>query len=98
MASTQSVQSDFIPPFASVVAPSPAESRTGVDMAAVFHAEEVSRSRVFYLAIFVIVGVTGAFSPLLAGEVWLRAINGAACVGVCAIAATALFVLRKPRR
>jgi eukaryotic-like serine/threonine-protein kinase len=98
MASTQSVQSGFIPPFASVVAPSPAESRTGVDMAAVFHAEEVSRSRVFYLAILVIVGVTGAFSPLLAGEVWLRAINGAACVGVCGIALVALLVLRKPSR
>jgi len=67
-------------------------------MAAVFHAEEVSRSRVFYLAILVIVAVTGSFSPLLAGEVWLRAINGAACVGVCAIALVALLVLRKPSR
>ena len=98
MASTQSVQSGFLPPFASVVAPSPAESLPGVDMAAVFHAEEVSRSRVFYLAILVIVAVTGSFSPLLAGEVWLRAINGAACVGVCAIALVALLVLRKPSR
>ena len=98
MASTQSVQSGFLPPFASVVAPSPAESLPGVDMAAVFHAEEVSRSRVFYLAILVIVAVTGSFSPFLAGEVWLRAINGAACVGVCGVALVALLVLRKPSR
>ena len=99
MASTQSVESSFAaPPFASVVAPSPAESRTGIDMAAVFHAEEVSRSRVFYLAILVIVGVTGAFTPLLAGEAWLRAINGAACAGVVGISLAALLVLRRPVR
>ncbi len=85
-------------PFASVVVPSPAESRTGVDMAAVFHAEEVSRSRVFYLAIAVIVAVTGAFTPILAGEPWLRMLNGIACAGVVTIALVALFVLKTPSR
>lgn len=98
MATFEPAESGFLPPFASAVAPSPAESRTGVDMAAVFHAEEVSRSRVFYLAIAVIVAVTGAFTPMLAGELWLRLVNGIACAGVVAVALVALVVLRKPSR
>lgn len=99
MASSHTSPSGFLPPsFASAVAPAPAQSQTGLDMAAVFHAEEVSRSRVFYLAILVIVAVTGAFTPLLAGDLWLRALNGAACAVVVVIAAAALLVLREPAR
>jgi len=67
-------------------------------MAAVFHAEEVSRSRVFYLAILVIVAVTGAFTPLLAGDSWLRIVNASACAAVVGIAVVALLILRKPSR
>jgi serine/threonine-protein kinase len=87
-----------VPPFASVVSAGPAESRPGVNIAAVFHAEEVSRSRVFYLAVLVIVAATGAFTPLLAGDPWLRVLNVIACLGVIVVSGLALVLLRTPHR
>jgi len=47
---------------------------------------------VFYLAVLVIVAATGAFTPLLAGDPWLRALNAIACLGVILVSGIALVL------
>jgi serine/threonine-protein kinase len=80
------------------VAQPPAEESSRAKLGELLHAEEVARARIFFQVIAVIVLLTAAFIPVLEGERWLRTTAGAFCLGLAAVCAGVLSVLRHPRR
>ena len=88
-------QSSWKPPPFSI---RPPDESFAPDIGDVLHGEEVARARVFFRAILFIAVMTGAFIPMLAGPIWLRAATGSVLVSTATLCIVVLVILRKKER